>query len=63
MQGIDILMSTVHEAQTDAEIDACYPLMAQLRPHVPAEGFAALIRRVGPRGGPARGKSDERGSG
>jgi GNAT superfamily N-acetyltransferase len=39
-------MSTVHEAQTDAEIDACYPVMAQLRPHVPAEGFAALIRRL-----------------
>jgi GNAT superfamily N-acetyltransferase len=36
----------VQEAQTDAEIESCYPVLAQLRPHVPADGFVALIRRL-----------------
>jgi GNAT superfamily N-acetyltransferase len=31
---------------TDADIEACHPVMAQLRPHVPAEGFVALVRRM-----------------
>lgn len=39
-------MPTLHEARTDAEFEACYPVLSQLRPHVPAEGFAALIRRL-----------------
>jgi GNAT superfamily N-acetyltransferase len=39
-------MPTVREAQTDAQIAACYPVMAQLRPHVPPEGFVALVRRL-----------------
>jgi len=38
--------TTLHEAQTDAEIEACYPVLSQLRPHVPPEGFAALVRRL-----------------
>jgi len=37
---------TVHKAETDAEIEACHPVLAQLRPHVPADGFVALIRRL-----------------
>lgn len=39
-------MHTIHEAHSDAEIDACHPVLAQLRPHVPADGFVALIRRL-----------------
>jgi GNAT superfamily N-acetyltransferase len=39
-------MPDLHEAQTDDEIEACYPVMAQLRPHVPAEGFVDLVRRL-----------------
>jgi GNAT superfamily N-acetyltransferase len=33
-------------AQTDAEIEACHPVMVQLRPHVPADGFVARVRRM-----------------
>jgi GNAT superfamily N-acetyltransferase len=29
---------------TDDEIEACHAVMAQLRPHVPAEGFVARVR-------------------
>jgi GNAT superfamily N-acetyltransferase len=36
----------LEDARTDAQIAACYPVLAQLRPHVPAEGFVALIRRL-----------------
>jgi len=35
---------TIREAETDREIEACYPVLAELRPHVPAEGFVARIR-------------------
>jgi GNAT superfamily N-acetyltransferase len=41
-----VMPITLHEAQTDAEIEACYPVLAQLRPHVPPEGFVALVRRL-----------------
>ena len=37
---------TVHEPETDAAIEACYPVLSQLRPHVPAGGFVPLIRRL-----------------
>ncbi|MBA3657803.1 MAG: GNAT family N-acetyltransferase [Gemmatimonadaceae bacterium] len=33
-------------AETDEEILRCHPVMAQLRPHVPMEGFVARIRRM-----------------
>jgi GNAT superfamily N-acetyltransferase len=39
-------MYPVQEALTDEQIEACYPVMAQLRPHVPAEGFVARVRRM-----------------
>lgn len=32
-------------AETDAEIEACYPVMQELRPHVPREEFLARVRR------------------
>src|SRR5687768_4322549 len=32
-------------AQQDDEIQACYPVMAELRPHVPAEEFLARVKR------------------
>lgn len=31
-------------AQTDNEILACHPVMAELRPHVAADGFVARVR-------------------
>jgi GNAT superfamily N-acetyltransferase len=34
----------VRIALTDAEITGCYPVMAQLRPHVPEEEFVAMVR-------------------
>jgi GNAT superfamily N-acetyltransferase len=32
-------------ARTDDEIDACWPVMSQLRPDVPREDFVARVRR------------------
>lgn len=34
-------------ARTDAELAACYPVMAELRPHLAADTFVALVRRLG----------------
>jgi len=36
---------SIRVAATDDEILACYPVMAQLRPHVRAADFVARIRR------------------
>ena len=36
----------VQEALTDAQIAGCWPVLAQLRTHVPMEGFVALVRRI-----------------
>ena len=35
----------VHEPLSDAEISRCYPVMQQLRPHVAAMDFVAIVRR------------------
>jgi GNAT superfamily N-acetyltransferase len=32
-------------AETDTEILACYPVMAELRPHLPEQEFVAPVRR------------------
>lgn len=32
-------------AKTDAEIERCSPVMRELRPHLPADGFVAQVRR------------------
>lgn len=32
-------------ATTDADITACYPVMSQLRPHIPADAFVPQVRR------------------
>lgn len=37
----------IAEARTDAEVAACYPVLAGLRPHVTAGSFVALVRRLG----------------
>jgi len=34
----------VRAPETDAEIDACWPVMVQLRPHLPREQFVARVR-------------------
>lgn len=33
-------------AETDAEIMACYTVMAELRPHIAREAFLPLVRRM-----------------
>jgi hypothetical protein len=38
-------MENVHLARTDDEIRACYPVMAQLRPHLGEAEFAACVRQ------------------
>jgi len=35
---------TVLCAESDSEIAECWPVMAQLRPHIPKENFVAIIR-------------------
>jgi GNAT superfamily N-acetyltransferase len=39
------MSGTVQEARTDEEIARCHPVMHQLRPHVPAEGWVERVRR------------------
>lgn len=39
-------MSTIVEVTTDAQVAACHPVMAQLRPHIRAEGFVARVRQL-----------------
>jgi hypothetical protein len=37
----------VHLATSDADIRRCYPVMKELRPHIPdAEDFLARVRRM-----------------
>jgi GNAT superfamily N-acetyltransferase len=35
---------TIDVAETDAEIEACYPVMRELRPHLVADTFVATVR-------------------
>ena len=35
----------VREAESDEDVARCHPVMHQLRPHVPAEGFVERVRR------------------
>lgn len=35
----------IRVSTTDAEIEACYEVMKELRPHVPRDGFVAHVRR------------------
>lgn len=34
----------IYLAESDEQIAACYPVMRELRPHVPEEGFIARVR-------------------
>ena len=38
-------MSAIALATSDAELAACFPVMAQLRPHLTPEGFLSCVRR------------------
>ncbi|MBL8124767.1 MAG: GNAT family N-acetyltransferase [Pyrinomonadaceae bacterium] len=38
-------MTMIKVAETDEEIDKCYPVMAELRPHVAREDFLHQVRR------------------
>ena len=40
----------VRIAETDAELQACYPVMAELRPHVTAAEFVERVRRQSAQG-------------
>lgn len=39
-------MSRIALAETDEEILRCHGVMAELRPHVPLDGFVARVRRM-----------------
>lgn len=38
-------MTMIKVAETDEEIDKCYPVMAELRPHISREDFLPQVRR------------------
>ena len=38
-------MTEIKIAETDEEIESCYPVMAQLRPHISREDFLPQVRR------------------
>ena len=38
-------MATIVLAQTDAEIARCFPVMAELRPHLRPDDFVTRVRR------------------
>lgn len=38
-------MTNIQFAQTDPEIDSCYAVMAELRPHLSREEFLAQVKR------------------
>lgn len=38
-------MTKISLAESDAEIEMCYPVMAELREHITAEAFLPLIKR------------------
>jgi len=38
-------MTIIKVAETDEEIDKCYPVMAELRPHISREDFLPQVRR------------------
>jgi GNAT superfamily N-acetyltransferase len=37
----------VRAANTDEDIAACFPVISELRPHLPKDGFIALVRQLG----------------
>ena len=38
-------MITIEFAETDEEIDNCYPIMSELRPHIAPEDFVPQVKR------------------
>lgn len=38
-------MREIHFAETDEDIQLCYPVMAELRPHISADDFLPQVRR------------------
>jgi GNAT superfamily N-acetyltransferase len=41
---------TINVAESDAEIDSCFEVMSELRPHLKREDFVALVRNMAPQG-------------
>lgn len=39
-------MFSIHDAETDAQVAACHPVMVQLRPHVTEEELVRRVRRM-----------------
>jgi GNAT superfamily N-acetyltransferase len=40
------MSETIRTAVTDGEIEACFPVMVQLRPHLDADAFVAIVRKL-----------------
>ncbi len=43
-------MSEIRIAESDSEIDSCFPVMSLLRPHLQRDDFVSLVRRMAPQG-------------
>jgi GNAT superfamily N-acetyltransferase len=43
-------MSEIRIAESDADIDSCFPVMSLLRPHLQREDFVGLVRSMAPQG-------------
>ncbi|HEV7488590.1 MAG TPA: GNAT family N-acetyltransferase [Thermoanaerobaculia bacterium] len=41
-------MSEIRIAESDADIDSCFPVMSLLRPHLQREDFVGLVRSMAP---------------
>jgi GNAT superfamily N-acetyltransferase len=44
------MASTIRLAENDGDIDRCFAVMAQLRPHLAAADFVSTVRRQGTQG-------------
>jgi GNAT superfamily N-acetyltransferase len=44
------MSESIKVAETDAEIDSCFPVMSLLRPHLRREDFVGLVRSMLPQG-------------
>lgn len=43
-------MSEIRIAESDSDIDSCFPVMSLLRPHLQRDDFVRLVRSMAPQG-------------
>ena len=43
-------MSEIRIAESDSEIDSCFPVMSLLRPHLQRDDFVRLVKSMAPQG-------------